>query len=599
MASTVLDEEAAAPDAPPKRPAGGGLRRAVQVGLSIALVAGIAMYVKSNVADLSDVWAQIRAMSAIETAVLLAFAAWNLATYWIITVLATPGLTYRQAMVQTETTTAVANTVPAGGAIAVGLTYAMLGSWGFSRSRTSLAVVVTGIWNNFAKLGMPILALAVLAAEGETSGGRVAAAGAGLLGLFGAVAVFALVLHSQRWAARVGLTTERWMSGLRRLVHRDPVHGWDLALVKFRARVIGLVRTRWISLTFWTLVSHLSLFAVLLVTLRQVGVSQSDVSWGEVLALFAFARLLTAVPLTPGGLGIIELALISGLTAAGGPHAEVVASVLVYRVLTYMIPIPFGLATYVFWRRNRSWRDAAPPLDPRFTAESFDDYVPEVPERAGRRTLGERAAETRIEPWTWRTHIAYAVVGLCVLVASALVARSGEVGDIERRVFHWVNDWPQFLYWPMWVFQQFGNLVLAFLVVLAIAIVLRRRELAIAALAVVAMKLVLERVVKEYVHRQRPGTSIGDVIVRGTGVSVEGLSFVSGHAVLSTAVATVLMPVLPRRWHLVPWAFVVLNGLGRIYVGAHNPLDVVGGAGLGLCIGGVLNAFLAPRAQDA
>src|SRR5205823_14805736 len=102
--------------------------------------------------------------------------------------------------------------------------------------------------------------------------------------------------------------------------------------------------------------------------------------------VFAFARLLTAVPLTPGGLGIVELALISGLTAAGGAHAQVVAAVLVYRVLTYVIPIPFGLCTYVFWRHNTSWLNSAPPLDPKFTAESVDDYVPRSPSRSEEHT---------------------------------------------------------------------------------------------------------------------------------------------------------------------------------------------------------------------
>ena len=82
-------------------------------------------------------------------------------------------------------------------------------------------------------------------------------------------------------------------------------------------------------------------------------------SWVQALAVFAFARLLSAIPLTPGGLGVIEVALITGLAAAGGPRAEVAAAVLIFRALTYVLPIPIGLATYVFWRRNHSWRRPA------------------------------------------------------------------------------------------------------------------------------------------------------------------------------------------------------------------------------------------------
>src|SRR3954454_8201911 len=169
----------------------------LQLALSVVLFAAVLWYVKKNVADFSDVWAEIKAMTPVEVGVLLLFALWNLATYWIVTVVATPGLTIPQAMVQTETTTAVANTVPAGGAVGVGLTYGMLGSWGFSRSRVSLSVVVSGIWNNFAKLGMPIVALSLLAAQGQAGGGRILAAIVGLAALVGAIIVFALILSRQ------------------------------------------------------------------------------------------------------------------------------------------------------------------------------------------------------------------------------------------------------------------------------------------------------------------------------------------------------------------------------------------------------------------
>jgi uncharacterized protein (TIRG00374 family) len=265
-------------------------------------------------------------------------------------------------MVMTQATTAVSNAVPAGGAVAVGLTYGILSSWGFSKSRITLSVVITGIWNNFLKLGSPIVAIVLLIITGEPGGGRMVAAVAGLAGLTGAIVVFALILSSEEYARKVGLTAARWMSSLRQLFGRGPVDGWDLAVVKFRGRVIGLVRHRWVALTATTLVSHASLFAVLLVSLRVMGVSQEEVSWAEAFAVFAFARLLTAVPLTPGGVGVIELALIAGMTSAGGEDAQVVAAVLTFRLLTFVLPIIVGVFAYLFWRRNHSWRDSAPPL---------------------------------------------------------------------------------------------------------------------------------------------------------------------------------------------------------------------------------------------
>jgi uncharacterized protein (TIRG00374 family) len=239
-----------------------------------------------------------------------------------------------------------------------------MSSWGFSKSRTTVSVIVTGIWNNFVKLATPILALALLALQGQPGGGRLVAAVLGLVGLVGAIVVFALILRSEQFAAKVGTVTGRWASALLRPFKRGPVEGWDLAVMKFRDRIIGLVRHRWVILTAATLASHAALFAVLLVSLRVMGVSDEEVGWAEALAVFAFARLLTAIPLTPGGVGVIELALIAGLTGAGGEDAMVVAAVLIFRGLTYVLPILLGAFTYIYWRRNRSWRDSAPPLPP-------------------------------------------------------------------------------------------------------------------------------------------------------------------------------------------------------------------------------------------
>jgi uncharacterized protein (TIRG00374 family) len=343
-------------------------KRIIQGTLSIGLGVAILVFVLPQIADLSEVWKQIQDMTTLEIGGLVLAAIWNLITYWIITVICTPGLRLPQAMVVNESTTAVANTVPAGGAVSIGLTYAMLGSWGFSKSRITLSVVVSGIWNNFLKLALPIVAVSLLALEGGAGGGRILSALIGFGGLVAAIVVFALILHSEEFAARIGNFTARQVTRLRRVFHKGPVEGYDQAVVKFRSRVIGLVRHRWLALTFWTIVGHLSLYAVLLIALRDIGVSDDEVSWTQVLAVFAFARLLTAIPLTPGGLGVIELALIAGLDAAGGAHDQIVGAVLLFRLLTYVIPIPFGLITYVFWRRNRSWLNSAPPLPPEYSA---------------------------------------------------------------------------------------------------------------------------------------------------------------------------------------------------------------------------------------
>jgi uncharacterized membrane protein YbhN (UPF0104 family) len=326
-------------------------KMAARIVLALALIVVIFWYLLRDI-SLADVWAAIAAMTWIELVGLAVIAAWNLVTYAFVWMTVTPGLRFGRAMVMTQATTAITNTVPAGSAIGIGMTYAMLGSWGFSRGRTTIAVLVSGVWNAFAKLAIPVLALALVALQGNASAARVTAAALGIGGLIAAIVVFALMLRSEHMAERVGVVAGRIVSKLLALIRRPPVQGWELATVKFRNRTVDLLEHGWFPITAATVVSHLSLYLVLLVSLRGVGISDAEVGWAEVLAVFAFARLATAVPITPGGAGVVEAVLITGLVAAGGSKPEVVAAVLVYRALTWGLPVLVGVGCLLWWRKQ-------------------------------------------------------------------------------------------------------------------------------------------------------------------------------------------------------------------------------------------------------
>jgi len=250
----------------------------------------------------SSVWSAITDRTWLEIATLFAAMVFNLLTYWWQNIASIPGLGLWQAAVCNQTTTSVADTIPGGGYIAVGVGYAIYRSWGFSNSTIALSVALTGIWNIFMKLGLPVIALAALAITGKASSALVAASLIGVAVLGGAVVLFALVLWKKELARRIGSAIGRVASAALKILRKPPVDDWGEAAVGFRRQAIDLVAKRWPALTVTTVVSHLALYFVLLLALRHVGVSEQEVSWAQVLGVFAFGRLLTAVPLTPGGL---------------------------------------------------------------------------------------------------------------------------------------------------------------------------------------------------------------------------------------------------------------------------------------------------------
>jgi membrane-associated phospholipid phosphatase len=189
-----------------------------------------------------------------------------------------------------------------------------------------------------------------------------------------------------------------------------------------------------------------------------------------------------------------------------------------------------------------------------------------------------------------------ACIGLIVVSVSIFEARRPSIRPAESRVFHIINGLPDQLYPFLWLPMQLGNLVVGTGAGLAVALLDGDLAVAVGAISAMVLKLVTERIVRKEMAdylavRQRPGTSQVGAILRGD-VPSSGPSFPSGHVILVAAVACVVAPVVPVEWRWVPVLLTVLVLVGRVYVGAHNPLDVTAGLGAGLLLGGVLAAFI-------
>jgi putative heme transporter len=328
-------------------------------GLGLAVIVGTFVFVLPRVADYRDVWAVVKQLSWTQIGLLVGATVLNLATYAPPWQAALPGLRYRQAFVLTQASTASTYVLPGGAAVGAGVSYGLLRSWGFTGEPVTLAIALTGAWNQFAMLGFPVVALALLTASNERNPLLQTVAFIGLALFVVAAGAFAAGLSSDRIANRVGDIAARLANRALRVVHRGPVT-WDgRSFVAFRNDAVGLLRRRWPFLTIATLAGQLTVFILFLVTLRVLDVSSAEVSVIEAFAAWSLARLLGSIPITPGGIGIVEVGLTSLLVGFGGQNAEVVAAVLVYRFLTIVPTLVLGLLAGATWRLHQPKAEGA------------------------------------------------------------------------------------------------------------------------------------------------------------------------------------------------------------------------------------------------
>lgn len=172
-------------------------------------------------------------------------------------------------------------------------------------------------------------------------------------------------------------------------------------------------------------------------------------------------------------------------------------------------------------------------------------------------------------------------IGVSGVVLSGLAVQDHTAGPVETAVFRAVNDLPDALYPPGWLVMQAGN-VAAAPIAGAVALATGRPHLAARITVSGLVTWTLAKAIKRWYRRPRPAGLIDDVRCRGK--EPTGLGYVSGHAGIVTGIVVAALPELPRPARAAVGLVAPVVGLCRIYVGAHLPLDVVGGAALGLAV---------------
>jgi putative heme transporter len=329
-------------------------RRILFGALGLALIVATFGYFLPKIADYRDVWDVLVDLTWPWVLALLGATALNILTFAPPWQVALPGLRFRSALALTQLSTALSIVFPGGAAVGIAGSYGVLRSWGFPSREIGRAVTLVSLWNQFANLSYPVIAIILLGATGADFAVLETAAliGAAVLGI--AVAALVAVLASDAMATNIGDASARAVDWVLHTVRKGPVHWAGASFERFRRDSLDLLRRRWHVLTLTTYVGTLTVFLVLLIALRAVGVGASEVSVEEAFAAWALARLLGSIPITPGGIGVVELGLTGALLAFGGANAGVVAAVLLYRFLTIVPTLVLGLLATTTLRRRQA-----------------------------------------------------------------------------------------------------------------------------------------------------------------------------------------------------------------------------------------------------
>jgi len=338
------------------------LRRLALGAVGLGVVIATFVYFLPTIANYGEVWDVVKELSWSWVGALLVATALNLVTFAPPWMIALPGLSFLPAMQLTQAVTALSTVVPGGPAAGVAGAFGILHRWNFATRDVARAVTLTGLWNQLLNLSFPVVAVFLLTISGENTATLATAAFVGVAVLGVVVTGLVLVLVSDRLAHDIGEVAARFANWALGKVRRGPVRWSGASFERFRDDAGDLLTRRWQLLTLASLAGSLSVFGVLVVSLRAFGVTAAEVSLVEAFAAWALIRIIASIPITPGGIGVVELGLTGALVGFGGNNARVVAAVLVFRFLTVVPTLVLGLVAAATWRRGRRnvpVRDAA------------------------------------------------------------------------------------------------------------------------------------------------------------------------------------------------------------------------------------------------
>jgi uncharacterized membrane protein YbhN (UPF0104 family) len=251
-------------------------RKILSTALTLGVLVLVFGFVIPQLADYDKVLDIIGDITALEWFALAVFTVVFLIAYVFVLMAVLPTLRFREGFVTQTAGTAITNSVPAGGALAFALNYAMLMSWGFTAESITAGLMAAGVWDQLARFALPSLAAVVVAVSGTAPTWMWFAAAAGIAIVLVALFLLSLIFRSESTAQKFGEFLDRIVNWGLAKIHRDPVDMVD-SVLQFRHNVIGIARHRWAPLTIATVVNHAAMAGLFVASIRAAGISSDEI----------------------------------------------------------------------------------------------------------------------------------------------------------------------------------------------------------------------------------------------------------------------------------------------------------------------------------
>jgi uncharacterized membrane protein YbhN (UPF0104 family) len=299
----------------------------------------------------ADAWAEIQKMTAPDLIALGLSVLVMIVVYVLPYQAAIPGLRYKPGFVIRQTSFAISNAIPAGGAVGLALQYVMLSSYAVGVAAATAGIAVTSLWSLLMTLTLPVLGVLAALTTGQIQSQWVWVALGGIVATVVAVVALWLILRSEASARTVG----QWGNRLLAPLNRRRANPWDAVgmSLDLRSSTAGVLTKHWRWVTVSNYLVVLAQFSILWFAIRGVagpGGGGGAITLAGAFAAFAISRMASMIPVTPGGLGTVDAAMIALLVTFGLPESTAVASTLVWRAASFIPQVCLGIATFIYWR---------------------------------------------------------------------------------------------------------------------------------------------------------------------------------------------------------------------------------------------------------